>query len=297
MPSALRTEAMQDVPVAADVITLPDGRRLRWHEFGDPAGSPVIYTAGTPVSGLGGAAYDEAARSAGLRWISPDKPGYGGSDYHRERTLISWGDDLAALAGHLGLDRFLLAGESGGGPFTLVAAGKLAGRVKAAALIATGGPFSPAERAGMKADNRVMTWIAMNAPVLNTIRIAAMRRTMVSPARRDRFLRRDLAATPPEAHAEVRIEYQAVADALRPGTRATVQELALTKRPWPVPLSAVTTPVHLWHGALDRNAPVAFARRLARELPDATLHISESSGHDVGHDRASEIMSVLASCA
>jgi pimeloyl-ACP methyl ester carboxylesterase len=95
----------------------------------------------------------------------------------------------------------------------------------------------------------------------------------------------------------VRIEYQAVADALRPGTRATVQELALTKRPWPVPLSAVTTPVHLWHGALDRNAPVAFARRLARELPDATLHISESSGHDVGHDRASEIMSVLASCA
>jgi pimeloyl-ACP methyl ester carboxylesterase len=281
--------------MTSGVITLPDGRRLSWHEFGDPDGSPVIYTAGTPVSGLGGASYGEAARAAGLRWISPDKPGYGGSAYHRERTLISWGDDLAALAGNLGLDRFSLAGESGGGPFTLAAAHKLAGRVSVAALIATGGPFSPAERTDMKADNRIMTLLAMNAPMFNTIRIAAMRRTMVSPARRDRALRRDLAAIPPATHADVRIEYAAVADALRPGMRATVQELALSKRPWPFPLSEVTTPVHLWHGALDRNAPAAFARRLAGELPDATLHLSESSGHDVGYDRRDEIVSVLAS--
>jgi len=283
--------------VTSDAITLPDGRRLRWHEFGDPGGSPVIYTAGTPVSGLGGASYDEAARAAGLRWISPDKPAYGGSDYHPKRTLISWGDDLAALAGRLRLDRFPVAGESGGGPFTLAAAWRLGDRVSAVALIATGGPFSPAERADMKADNRVMTWLAMNAPVLNTIRIGVMRRTMVSPARRETALRRDLAATPPAAHADVRIEFEAVADALRPGTRATVQELAVNKRPWPFPLSEVTTPVHLWHGALDRNAPPAFARRLAGELPDATLHLSESSGHDVGYDRRDEIVSVLASYA
>src|SRR5450755_4002141 len=88
---------------------------------------------------LGGASYDEAARAAGLRWISPDKPGYGGSDYHRKRSLTGWGDDLAALAGHLGLDRFALAGESGGGPFTLAAALRLVGRVSAAALIAGAG--------------------------------------------------------------------------------------------------------------------------------------------------------------
>jgi pimeloyl-ACP methyl ester carboxylesterase len=267
---------------------------LRWHEFGDPAGSPVIYAAGTPVSGLGGRSYDETARAAGLRWISPDKPGYGGSDYHRERSLTSWGDDLAALAGHLGLDRFALAGESGGGPFTLTAAHTLAGRVGAVALIATGGPFSAAERADMKADNRVMTWLARNAPALNTARIMTMRRTMTSPARRERALRQDMAATPEAGHAALRTEYEAVADALRPGVRGTVQELALTKRPWPFPLSEVSTPVHLWHGALDRNAPIAYARRLARELPDATLHVGDASGHDVGHDHAAEIMSVLA---
>jgi pimeloyl-ACP methyl ester carboxylesterase len=282
--------------VAPEVITLPDGRRLRWHEFGDPDGSPVLYTAGTPVSGLGGAWYDDAARASGLRWISPDKPGYGGSDYHRDRSLTSWADDLAALAGHLGLDRFALAGESGGAPFTLAAAHQLAGRVSVAALIAAGGPASPAERAGMKARNQIMGWLAGNAPALNKVPIAAMRRELASPARRERSLQRELAATPEAAHAGLRIEYEAVADALRQGTRATVQELALINRPWPFPLSEVKAPVHLWHGAADRNAPIAYARRLARELPDATLHVSDSSGHDVGLDRSGEIMSVLASC-
>jgi pimeloyl-ACP methyl ester carboxylesterase len=281
--------------VTSDVITVPDGRRLRWHEFGDPDGSPVIYTAGTPVSGLGGATYDQTARAAGLRWISPDKPGFGGSDYQRKRSLASWADDLAVLAGHLGLDRFALAGESGGGPFTLAAAHALADRVSVIALIASGGPIAPAEMNGMKARIRVMVWLARHAPVLNTIQVAAMQRELVSPDRRERSLQRELAATPEAAHAALHIEYEAVTDALRPGTRATVQELAITKRPWPFPLSEVKIPVHLWHGELDRNAPIAFARRLAAELPNATLHVSDSSGHDVGVDRSGEIVSVLAS--
>src|SRR5258707_7149278 len=69
----------------------------------------------------------------------------------------------------------------------------------------------------------------------------------------------------PEAkHVGQRIEFEAVADALRQGTRGAVQELALRRPPWPFPLSEIKTPVHLWHGARDTNAPIAIARRLAR---------------------------------
>ena len=118
---------------------------------------------------------------------------------------------------------------------------------------------------------------------------------MCNRAKRERSLQRELAVTPEAAHADLRIEFDAVADALRQGTRATVQEAALGKRPWPFPLSEVSTPVHLWHGELDRNAPIAFARGLAADLPNATLHVSDSSAHDVGHDRRDEIMSVLSS--
>ena len=282
--------------MASDVITLADGRRLSWHDFGDPNGSPVIFTAGTPVSGLSGASYDDAARAAGLRWTCPDKPGYGGSDYHRERSLVSWADDLAALAGHLGLDRFALAGESGGAPFTLAAAHQLADQVSVVALIAAGGPIGPEERAGQQARIRFYGWLARNAPPLNAVPFTVMRWSLAIPAWRERSLRREMAAIPQAMHARLRIEFEAVADALRQGTRGAVQDAAMIKRPLPFPLSDIKTPVHLWHGARDTNAPIAIARRYARELPDATLHVSESSGRDVGHDSSGEIMTVIA-CA
>ncbi len=279
-------------------MTLPDGRRLSWHEFGDPDGSPVIYTSGTPVSGLYGASYDETARAAGLRWISPDKPGYGGSGYQPKRSLTSWGDDLAELAGHLGLDRIALAGESGGGAFTLAAALRLGGRVSVAALIAgAGAPIDRAERAGQQARIRFYGWLARNAPALNAVPLTMIRWSLASPAKRERSLRREMAATPEAKHADLRIEFDAVADALRQGTRGAVQELALSRPPWPFRLSEIKTPVHLWHGARDTNGPIAIARRVARELPDATLHVSDSSDHFVGHDRSDEIMSVIASRA
>jgi pimeloyl-ACP methyl ester carboxylesterase len=219
--------------VATDVITLPDGRRLCWHEFGDPNGSPVIYTAGTPMSGLGGASYDQAARTAGVRWVSPDKPGYGGSDYQPKRSLTGWGDDLAALAGYLGMDRFALAGESGGGPYTLAAALKLGGRVRVAALIASGGTMDPAERASQQARIRLYGWLARNVPGLNAVPLTVMRWSLASPAWRERSLRREMAAAPEAKHADLRIEFDAVADALRQGTRGAVQELAISRPPWP----------------------------------------------------------------
>ena len=277
-----------------DVLTLPGGRRLCWHEFGDPGGSPVIYTSGTPVSGLSGASYDQPARAAGLRWIAPDKPGYGGSGYDRKRTLLSWADDLAALASHLQLGQFALAGESGGGPYTLAAAFRLAGRVTISTLIATGGPMDRAEREGQQLRIRLYGWLARNAPALNAVPFAKLRWSVATPERRERLLRGDLAARPELDEADVRIEIEAVADALRPGTRGAVQEIAMIKRPWPFPLGEVATPVHLWHGARDTNAPIAIARRIAGELPNAILHVCETSTHDVGHDRKDEIMSVIA---
>jgi hypothetical protein len=199
--------------MAPGLMRLPDGRQLRWHEFGEPHGLPVLYTAGTPVSGLGGAGYEGAAKAAGLRWISPDKPGYGQPDFHRQRSLTSWSDDLAAL-------------------------------------VAAGGPTDPADpadradranRANLKASVQVRDWIAGYAPILNTFQIALMRRQLSTPAKRERILRRELTATPEAAEASLRIEIEAVADALRQGTRATVQEVTMNRGAWPFLLSEVTS--------------------------------------------------------
>ena len=282
--------------MAADVLTLPDGRRLSWHEFGAEDGSPVIYTAGTPVSGRGAVVYDEAARAAGLRWIAPDKPGYGGSDYQPKRTLLSWADDLAVLAGHLGLQRFALVGESGGGPYTLAAAHELGSRVNVAVLIASAGLRDQDEPAQVRRKNRLAFWLARWSPVLTVAHMTVLRWQMLTPAWREFSLRLDLARKPPARQAALRIEYEVVTDALRPGIRGTVQELGQLVSPWGFDLGEVTVPVHLWHGERDAVVP-GHSRRLAQLLPDATLHLNDTSGHDVGVDRAGEVMALLAASA
>ncbi len=104
-----------------------------------------------------------------------------------------------------------------------------------------------------------------------------------------------MATTPQAKHAGLRIEFEAVADTLRQGTRGAAQEIALTKRPWPFPLRRSegrcicgTVPV--------TQTPRSPSRAASRDLPDATLHVSDSSDHDVGHECSDEIISVIASC-
>lgn len=76
-----------------------------------------------------------------------------------------------------------------------------------------------------------------------------------------------------------------------------MQEMALTKRPLAFPLNEIKTPVNLVARALDRNAPLGYARRLTHELLDATLHVSDTPTNDVGRDWCDEIIAVLASHA
>ncbi|MGH3275877.1 MAG: alpha/beta fold hydrolase, partial [Streptosporangiaceae bacterium] len=72
------------------------------------------------------------------------------------------------------------------------------------------------------------------------------------------------------------------------------QELTLLSRPWGFQNSDISTPVHLWHGALDTNVPISAAHRLARELPRASTHFSDTAGHSVGYERRHEVMALLA---
>jgi pimeloyl-ACP methyl ester carboxylesterase len=145
-------------------MTLSDGRTLAFYEYGDKRGVPCIYIPGTPVSGLAGAAYNDAALSAGVRWISVDKPGYGHSDFNPSGTLLSFCDDVTELANHLGLDRFAVAGESGGGPYALALAYRRADRLTVSLILAGMGPGRERwARKGMRPSNRLLLMAAQRA--------------------------------------------------------------------------------------------------------------------------------------
>lgn len=96
-------------------IELPDGRRLAWSEYGDPAGTPVVHCHGGMSSRLDARRLDEPARAVGARLICPDRAGIGRSGRAPGRRLRDWAADVAVLADHLGLAGFVVTGWSAGG--------------------------------------------------------------------------------------------------------------------------------------------------------------------------------------
>jgi pimeloyl-ACP methyl ester carboxylesterase len=109
-----------------------DGCALTYAEFGDPNGRPSVLchgTPGTPGSRLDRHPDDRVAVDQGARVIVPDRPGCGRSDYQPHRTLLGWPDDVLALADALGLERFAVAGVSGGGPHAAACACKIPNKI------------------------------------------------------------------------------------------------------------------------------------------------------------------------
>lgn len=283
---------------------LADGRQLAWREYGDPAGIPCIYTTGTPASGLAGALYDEPARTAGIRWISPDKPGYGLSDFQRDRKLLDWPRDVAALADHLGLERFAVVGESGGGPHALVLAYAMPDRITTTVVLAGMGPGDqPWVRQGMKWQNRLLFGIAQRAPWAMLPPMALMGMMLAKPERAEKFMRQQAASSPPADREALndpvvsRVLFEATQDAFRNGPRGAAQEMVLFARPWGFSLNEVAGHVDLWHGTEDANVPVAVARAVASELPDCEARIIDGAGHAIAWSRVDEVMKAVAAAS
>ena len=83
----------------------------------------------------------EAADRLGLRWVSCDRPGYGGSTPLPGRGIASAAAGTAALANALGIERLAVMGHSGGGPHALACGALLADRVIAVVSAAGLAPF------------------------------------------------------------------------------------------------------------------------------------------------------------
>jgi pimeloyl-ACP methyl ester carboxylesterase len=75
------------------------------------------------------------ARERGVRIISIERPGIGASTPHAYAELIEFAADIQQLCDALEVDRFALAGLSGGGPYALACAQEMSERVAAVAVL------------------------------------------------------------------------------------------------------------------------------------------------------------------
>ncbi|WP_317231349.1 alpha/beta hydrolase, partial [Clavibacter sp. MX14-G9D] len=114
------------MPTETD-LRLPDGRTLHCYDTGagDDADLVVAYHHGTPNVGPPPQPLVDAPEGRGIRWISYDRPGYGGSTRNPGRTVATTAADDLAVADALGIDRFAVLGHSSGGVLALAAAASL----------------------------------------------------------------------------------------------------------------------------------------------------------------------------
>jgi pimeloyl-ACP methyl ester carboxylesterase len=125
-------------------LKLGDGRTLHVYETGadDAAGRlAVFWHHGTPNIGAPPEPLFAAAEELGIRWVSYDRPGYGGSSPHPGRDVASAAAHVSSIADALGIDRFALMGHSGGGPHALACGALLEQRVLGVVVGAGLAPF------------------------------------------------------------------------------------------------------------------------------------------------------------
>ena len=283
---------------ADNILRLRDGRLLGYAEYGDPEGKPAFFFHGMPGSRLEGRFGHDAAKKLGIRVVAIDRPGYGLSDFKPRRTFVDWPDDVVELADALKIDRFSVAGVSGGGPYVAACALKIPQRLTAAGIISGVGPFDvPGATEGMSRQNRLIFGMARRLPWL----VSLPYWLMAQGARRfpDRVTSLMLRSLPePDKAVLARPEIRALfiedtAEAFRSGGRGAAWESVLYARPWGFRLEDITMEVHLWQGEEDVNVPPSMGRYQAEAIPNCRPTFYPGEGHLLIVDRMEEILAAL----
>lgn len=265
-------------------LVLPDGRRLGYADYGDPAGRPVIGLHGTPGSRLMLQGGDEPARRLGIRLIAPDRPGLGLSDPQPGRSYGDHARDVAILADRLGIARFPVAGVSGGGPYAAACGALIPERLTGAVVVSGVAPVrGPDATPGLQRKHRLLFGAGARAPAFLRAIMTVVRRAW--QRRPEATYRQVLAMNPPVDQAVMRQPdvrralIEAALDAFRQGSSGPAAEVALFGRPWGFRLNQVTVPIKLWHGEEDRLVPVTMGRHMASRMPRVRATFIPGAGH------------------
>ena len=254
-------------------VDLGEGRRLHAYDTGGDDLFAVVWHHGTPNIGAPPAPLFALAERLGLRWVSYDRPGYGGSTPRPDRSIGSAADDVRAVVDHLGIERFASMGHSGGGPHALAGGARLAGRVTAIATMASLAPYGADGLdyfAGMCASGVASLGAAAKG------REAKERQNAAEGDDYDpEFNERDVAMFPGPWGWFGSV----VGPAVEAGPAPLIDDDLAYTAPWGFDVSEVAVPVLLLHGTADRIVPSGHGEWLAGHLPDAELRLLPGEGH------------------
>jgi pimeloyl-ACP methyl ester carboxylesterase len=267
-------------------VRTPDGRTLAIEEAGDPVGRPVLVHGGTPNSRhlYPPAATDAVAR--GLRLISYDRPGYGGSTAQPGRSVADCAADVRAICSELGIGRLAMWGISGGGPHVLACAALLPDLVTAAASLASPAPLNAEGLdwfAGMGELNVEDVRLFLRDRQAARVKLESDREEILATSASEvaNALRTLLSPTDAAALKDSLADFLFYCDheGLAPGAEGWWDDSAAQGSPWGFELSAISVPVLLMHGRHDRFVPFGHGQWLAAHIPGVEARLFDHDGH------------------
>lgn len=297
MVRSKKISALHGPPEREHAVELAGGRRLGVAEFGSPEGRTIFWFHGTP-----GARRQvppsarRLARSENLRVIGVERPGVGQSTAHLYRSIAEWADDVDELADVLGVDRFGLAGLSGGGPYVLACAHALPDRVVAGAVLGGVAPTRGPEAAPGGAVRLALAFEPLihllREPLGSLVTLGVQALRPLSHQAFNMYVR-----FAPEGDkrvlGDVEIRDAFIEDMMlgsRENLRSFIYDLLLFSRPWGFSIREINVPIHFWQGDDDNLVPPEHAEHLARLVPGARLIRDPKGGHLAGLGMAEDAL-------
>jgi pimeloyl-ACP methyl ester carboxylesterase len=284
------------------LLTLADGRRLHYEMAGPHTGRWLVFHHGTPGAALAHPGHVDVAAAAGLGTILVSRPGYAGSSAKPGRHVADVAGDVAVLLDHLGVERFVTAGWSGGGPHALATGAALPGRCAAVACLAGVAPYDAAGIdwvEGMGADNLEEFAAAAAGPeaLEAYLRPAA---AALHGADGPRLLAELASLLPPvdlaaAGHGLADHLAALFAAALAAGIDGWRDDDLAFLSPWGFePAALAGTPTSVWYGDADLMVPPSHGAWLARAIPGVEVRHLPAEGHVSLLDHLGEVAAWLA---
>lgn len=275
------------------VLRLRDGRDLAWRLRGTE-GPVLLRIQGTPGSRIARDPDPGTQDRLGVRYLTVDRPGYGGSTRKPGRGIADLADDYEELLDFHDLDRVAVTGRSGGGPHALGLAAVHPQRVSAVSVIVGAAPLIEEEAGrmvGINAEAYALAeqgWDALH-DFLEVMRTRLLEEGMAQV----------LADAPPDDLKQMadpawqRGNTADTEEALRQGAEGWTDESMALHADWDFDPAAIRASVVWWHGRGDLNAPFTAAERAVARVPGARLEVLAGEGHFATLTHTEEILREL----
>ena len=265
-------------------ITLSDGRKLGFAEFGEMQGEPVFYFHGFPGSRLEAKLTETMAKDSQVRFIGIDRPGFGLSDFKPKRALVDWPNDVTELANSLGIDQFSILGVSGGGPYAAACAHQMPDRLISVGIVCGMGPVDVPRimdqmvsiyRQGLRLTRRFPKIVTALYPFSSFFfrnypeRMLSILSGKVAGPDKIALKNNEL----------IKVLSASFREAFRNSLLWPATDVVLYSRPWGFSLDDIRIKVHLWHGEMDKVVPPAMGHYLANTIPDCRATFYPDEGH------------------